>query len=370
MSLFGELIPRLSAHPENAASDALEYLFRTSAPSRRAVASLLVRHGVSPVGDLRFVREATGEDGERPDLAIFDASGGEVALVEVKFWAGFTANQPLSYLSRIRGEKPAALIFIVPDSRVPWTWRHVSGTIHDAGMDVMERSGDPPSLRTGATDSVSLVVIGWRVMLADIQDHLSVLTDTQALADVGQLRGLIDRMDTEQFLPVHPQELSTGIARRQMQLADLLLGLFENLEERGICVRPRSLRASNTWGLALGANVYIREVGFWIGLYYGPWRDLDDTPFWMQLLDEDASNPDTVSDLQPLTLRSPVGLFQHNGNWLLPLRLQTGVERDQELSHLASQVREISELLGVTQTIDPAERRSRARGDRSLQAPL
>jgi hypothetical protein len=339
--LFGELVPRLTAHPENAASDALAYVLTASVRARAAVSSLLTRHGVTPVGDIHFLREVTGETGERPDLAVSDQTGSEIALLEVKFWAGFTDNQPMAYLTRLRGESSRALVFVVPDNRVPSAWRHVTDALRQAGSDFTESSSSSSGMRTGTSANISILLVSWRSLLGSIQDHLQPVADADTLADLHQLRGLVDRMEEDQFLPLHPSELSSGIARRHIQLSDLFTRVMAELVAAGLCERSR-FDTGNSGGLHYGTNISLNEVGFWVGFWYRPWRDLVETPFWLQLLDEEKS-PGTINALRPLT--SAGRLIEENGNWLIPLRIRTGVERDDVVADLVDQVRSVAALL-------------------------
>ena len=72
----------------------------------------MIAAGGANLGEIAQVRtQATGEEGERPDLAGFDRNGRERVLVEAKFWAGLTDNQPIAYLERLPANRPGALLF-------------------------------------------------------------------------------------------------------------------------------------------------------------------------------------------------------------------------------------------------------------------
>ena len=69
-----------------------------------------------------------GTKGERLDLVAYDAGGSERVLIEAKFWAGLTDNQPNTYLARLlRAGEPAVLLFVAPEQRLVTVWTEIRG---------------------------------------------------------------------------------------------------------------------------------------------------------------------------------------------------------------------------------------------------
>ena len=121
-TLFAHIAPRLTDRTEDVAVDALGHILSQSEAARGALESTL-REGGAAVGTIARVRtQATGEEGERPDLVGFDDDGGERVLVEAKFWAGLTRNQPNEYVRRLALDRPAALLFVAPAARLETLW--------------------------------------------------------------------------------------------------------------------------------------------------------------------------------------------------------------------------------------------------------
>lgn len=93
-SLLAHLASRLTGRTETLATEALGYILDRSVAARRALRAM-VSEGADDVGEIVSARtEVTGEENERVDLVGFDADGDERVLVEAKFWAGLTDNQP------------------------------------------------------------------------------------------------------------------------------------------------------------------------------------------------------------------------------------------------------------------------------------
>lgn len=85
-TLFGHLAPRFSVHPENLATEALNYVLGR-APSARGALIQFCRIGAILPDDLRFRTQAVGEDQSTPDLIGSDARDATRLMLEAKFWA-------------------------------------------------------------------------------------------------------------------------------------------------------------------------------------------------------------------------------------------------------------------------------------------
>ncbi len=100
-SLFAHLALQFGSHPENLATEALGYVLQNSETARAAVRDLLRGFGSTIDDELTYATQSSGEHDARPDLVGRNATGAEPLLIEVKFWAGLTQNQPVAYLQRL-----------------------------------------------------------------------------------------------------------------------------------------------------------------------------------------------------------------------------------------------------------------------------
>src|SRR6516162_3813955 len=124
--LFGYLVSRFSTHPENLATEALAFIVNRSATMREELRNLFERTGIELPPLARFQSQAGDEQGNIPDLIGLDAAGAEWLLIENKFWAGLTENQPAGYLERLPKEGGAVLLFVVPRKRLPIVWTELA----------------------------------------------------------------------------------------------------------------------------------------------------------------------------------------------------------------------------------------------------
>ena len=134
--LFGHLVSRFSTHPENLATEALAFIVNRSATMREELRNLFERTGIELPPLARFQSQAGDEQGNIPDLIGLDAAGAEWLLIENKFWAGLTENQPTGYLERVAAKGSGLLVFIVPRRRFAIVWTELAHSAKNQGIQV------------------------------------------------------------------------------------------------------------------------------------------------------------------------------------------------------------------------------------------
>ena len=94
-------VSRWSNRTEDIAVDALGFILSRSRAARTALRNI-IETAVQDIGELTGAKtQVTGDDGARPDLVVFGRGGKERVIVEAKFWAELTENQPGTYLARL-----------------------------------------------------------------------------------------------------------------------------------------------------------------------------------------------------------------------------------------------------------------------------
>ena len=116
-SLLAHLTKNFAPRPENVATEALGHILARSTSARNSLTPLLSRIGVSENLSYR-TQQTEGDALARPDLTGRDAQGQDVVLMEAKFWAGLTDNQPNTYIGMLTNEVPSTLCFLVPQGRM------------------------------------------------------------------------------------------------------------------------------------------------------------------------------------------------------------------------------------------------------------
>ena len=353
-TLLAHLVPKF-AHPENVAVEALGHIFAHSASARDALSELL-RDGGADVGPIATVQtQATGEGGEQPDLAVVDDRGGERALIEAKFWAGLTDNQPVAYLERLPADQSSALLFVAPEARSESVWARLRDRVLAA--DGLEWRPDEDSLAPRAASvggGRRILLTSWGALLSRMASRASDAREAHAELDIRQLRGLADRMDREAFLPLRSEELGPAIPRRFLNFNSLVDAVFDKTGSEGTMRTVSSVTSTSD---RRGARVRIAGAGGWFGTAYDLWARYRATPLWLRIF-EWSRDPEPVDvtfsearrRLALLTQGDAPDLIVEGPDLFVPVLLPTGVEKEAVVGAIASRLAEIAALLGEDRT--------------------
>ncbi len=206
-TLLAYLVPKLTNEVEDAATEALAYILNKSAASKGALAGLV---GVDRAGLVRVSTQELADDQSRPDLVCFDASNEKRIIVEAKFWAGLTDNQPGSYIQQLPESGRSTLLFIAPDVRINTLWATIKAKAGKGGIQLepVDSPARVPTAKVSGTER-HLMPVSWDNLLGGM---LVVAEDADIRAEIAQLHGLAQSQDKDAFLPLHSEELAPAFA--------------------------------------------------------------------------------------------------------------------------------------------------------------
>jgi len=342
--MFAFLVPRLARHPENVATAGLQYVLSTSPDAARALENHL-RRVVDLPAELHYDTQLPGQDGSIPDLIGTAADGSTPLLAEAKFYAGLTDHQPVSYLHRLPASRPGLLLFVVPSQRLGLLWTEVRARVVAADFPVTaERTdGDLRHAAVGA-DHV-LAMTSWRSLLNILTDAVVAAGDVAATSNLGQLRGLSDRMDSEAFHPLTAEELSGSVAVRLRQYTDLIEKSVAHLIDAGIATRgttgiptPTPGRGDAWWGRFFG----LQNVMCLLHVSARSWSKDRATPLWLQV--GYKSEPPVAAVHAALAPMSGEAnrVFRRQTCVDVAIDLPTGVEEDAVVAAISAQIERIA----------------------------
>ncbi|MDE0376809.1 MAG: hypothetical protein OXK16_12735 [bacterium] len=297
-SLLAHLAGKFTGQTETLATEALGYILSRSGAAREALREML-QDGGADVGALKEVAtEVIGEQGERVDLVASDEKGSERVLIEVKFWAGLTDNQPSTYLKRLPTDgDPAVLLFVAPEQRLVTLWVEICGRAREARWDLETDAGteELKSVTVGGGPR-RLMLTSWRTLLAAMSYRAGKGSDSAAERDIQQLAALCERQDRDAFLPLRSDELAPAFPRRMLDMERLWKDATARAVERG---RELGRPFVNTDGTAVapqwhgsGRHIQIGKEdawwGAWFGVHYELWVRERETPLWLTFWDDHA----------------------------------------------------------------------------------
>ena len=338
-TLLAHLAWMLSSRHEDIAVEALGFILKSEAA--RKVIEEVLKDGDADVGPIaRFQTQVSGEGKTRPDLVGFDQQGKECVLIEAKFWAGLTENQPNAYLDRLPPGK--VLLFVAPALRVGTLWSELSQL---AGNDRLRLVSEEAYFKSATTEERKhLMLISWTHLL----DHLEAAGDSRSKIEIQQLRGLAQREDDENgFPPLRPDELSPQIPRRLLSLKRLIKDATEQAVRDGHV----SIGGLNVTPQERGYGRYLRVANAvaWFGIDSDRWArgSYRDTPLWLHFEQwRVGSSFDQIRDaLDQLMRKDPPECFDGGHEFFVPITLLVGVEYDVVLNAVVRRLGEIADLI-------------------------
>ena len=273
-TLLAHLAWRLSNRHEDIAVETLEFILRSDAT--RSTLRQVVRDGGANIGPIAHVAtQVGGEEGTRPDLVGCDQRGEESVLIEAKFWAGLTHNQPQAYLNRLAQGK--ALLVVAPALRVEALWVELC---HRAEVDVPDPADHTAKVKSVETsERKRLILTSW----AHLLERLELAGDEIANFAIRELKGLANRVDESSFPPLRAEELAPSLARRLLGLRRLV----DDATTRGLKAGFVDTRGLKVTPKPTGYGRYLRMegVGAWFGLDFSRWAlgSYPSTPLWLWL---------------------------------------------------------------------------------------
>ena len=349
-TLLARLAPMFGPQTENLAVEALGHILSGSAAARSAL-SELPQAGGARVGQVAQIStQDVGEDGARPDLAGLDQDGEERVLIEAKFWAGLTQNQPGGYLKRLESApQPSALLFVAPAQRLDALWAELcrlSESTPDVALD-----SDEDGLRSARIGvGPYLMLTSWRSLLGRMAAKVSAAADSHAEIDIRQLQGLAEQEDEEAFLPLRREELGPQLPRRVIDLARLVDDAVSRARSTGWV----STQERNMVGTATSYGIWLRfshaeevfdKADAFFGVVYSFWARSRDTPLWLRFM-KNSTPADLRRTLEPLRHRNPPELIETGGDLRIPIGLPIGKERGAVLDAVVGRLLEIARLIG------------------------
>jgi len=323
-------VSRFTNRTEDVAVEALGFILARSAAARNALRDIL-ETGDRNIGELtRAKTQVSGEDGARPDLVLMGADGAERVLVEAKFWASLTSNQPDAYIARLpHDENTSVLLFIAPEARLESLWTELSRVKQlDARAERVQRNDFTKSIPLEGGRRY-LQITSWRMLLDRMASYCTASGDSIE-SDIRQLTALCERQDQEAFLPIDPGEFAPQLPRRVLQLNQLVDDAVGRGRKQGFIDTKGLIATSKPHGygryLYLGSKNAEQWAAAWFGVNCTLWARFQDTPLWLTF--------DSWEGVVPISaLREKLGTeVWANTDDSVPVPLPTAVEYEKVLA--------------------------------------
>ena len=358
-TLLAHLSARFTRRTEDIAVEALGHILASSEGARNGLHDVL-RNGGLKDGDIGFVAtQSTGKEGERPDLACH-IGGEERVLIEAKFWAPLTSNQPVTYLKRLMdNNKPSALLFVAPEAGFVRLWTALQRRIEDAQDEsiTLGESSLEDGVRAAPTGGEHMLMMtSWETLLKHMESRAKEAEDGAAQNDIQQLRGLAVREDWETLLPMRSEQLGPEFPRFVTHINQLVNDAIRKAREENLIDKnKRSQKAPDENGYARNISLLpLQELlpdangKKWeqrFGVNFTLWRDFGETPLWLTAR-RSWQNWDVLSKklhAQQSKQSDPIHFVDKE--CAIPIYLRMGVEYEAVLDDVVKQIKALSDML-------------------------
>jgi hypothetical protein len=347
-TVFGYVALQFGTRPENLATEGLAFVLRNSPSASGAFSSFLHAAGIDCPPNLRFETQQVGVDQCIPDLKCLDVEGRVRVVVENKFWAGLTDNQPVTYIRELTQGCSGAVLFVVPQARLRIIWDELVSRCAVAGVPLGEPRTEGGVSKCEVEGQHFLAITSWRMLLGALSTATASAADMRAHNDVAQLQGLCEAMDEQAFLPVRGEELTNvEMAKRIINFSDLPFDIVGEAEKLGFCNRKGLKETAQRYGPG-GTYIRIGSYTPWFGFDAYAWLKLGISPLWVNFF---APPYSPTAEIREKLVRYRTALspkcFDFEGRVSVPIFVAVGVEKDRVIEGAARQIGELAAELGA-----------------------
>jgi len=341
--LFSDLAEKFGRSPENLATEGLRHLLRRRVAADAFVEYINAQSGTGLSSDLLFRTQESTEAGEgQADMKGVAGDGSVPLLVESKFWAGLTANQPNGYLRHLEDLPGGVLLFVVPHPRRQYLWPKIGAQARTVFPINEEEGTTPDEFQLSLQNGTTLLLRSWTDVLNAVESPVQAEGGhPDLLEDLRQVRGLCDRYSDAEFLPFRGDDIGQDVGKRIRQLREIVTAVDPELGK--LWTDDRHVTSSRyRYGLRttlFGLDAVIALIYYW-------WAEDGRSPIWLRLKAETVNRRDRVlRALEPDIQARRDKETSYPTDVLVPLSLKLGAEKEEVISDLDGQLNEIAERL-------------------------
>ena len=335
---------------EDLSTEALAYILNRSGAARTAFRDLLQQGEahVSPICEVQT--QVVEEGGERPDLVGLDDEGKEHVLMEAKFDALLTENQPVNYLRYLPRDRSSALLVVAPRRRLEWLWAEMVQRIcAEDDFTVGDKRRGESVISAHVGNGRTFMLTSWDHLLGLIESRVQADVDEGTLRSIAELQGVVDYENLNAFHAPSGQ-LSDLDDENRERLRKLVHGAIEAGRQEGW---------ADTTGYAPAYSVsgYVRyfkmhDVSMWFGYDTRLWECLGG-PLWLGFQDSAQEHIGEIRDrLSAVRVRRTKDFYHDVPSWsqrkdFIRVNVPCSGEYPELLESLLVQIREVANALKV-----------------------
>ena len=315
-SLLSYIASNFIREYENVANSSVAYLLNKYPSVRMA---LKRRLDINQIPNY-FETEVSANKNGRFDIAGKDYYGKISFVIEGKFWANLTENQPVNYLKEL-GEN-GVLLFLAPEKRLLSLKNEIS--------------------RRLAQDDSRIYFLSWYEFLNSIEIENNKSYDAALASDLLQLKELCNRMDVEGMPPLSLSDLDPMNGKISYHLADLIDDcnkILRNWEEA-------DFSGLKTTAFKGGYGFYFKALGFGCQLVFSSfdWFTKESqTPILLRIWDINFKKDRKIFYI--LNRFDSLNTYDDDTYCSYGIIIMAGMDRNQVVNYIEKSVQEILRYL-------------------------
>ena len=268
-SLLAHIASHFISEYENVANSSVAYLLNNYSSARKALGCTV---GIETIPKY-YITELSTEANGRPDVTGLDDSGNKKIIIEGKFWANLTDNQPNNYLKELAHD--GKILFLAPDKRIASLKVEIDKRLNGEFND-------------------KIVICSWPELLSRIENENNKNHDSQLSSDLLQIRELCQKMDVEGMPPLSASDLDPMHGRIASNFADVIdecnsiLRKWEHSDFNKLKTTPQKY----------GYGFYFKghELGCYLHFDTNKWFTRKNrTPIWLSIQNNNWKNSQKIS---------------------------------------------------------------------------
>ena len=270
-------------------------------------------------------------------MAGYDSEGHERLLIEAKFRAGLTRNQPVTYLCRLPDGMATALLFAVPPDRIPEVWIGLKQRISDESSLLLSNEHIDSEVRWASVgEDRKIVLTSWRFLLDNIAAQATSI-NAQTVGDLHQLQGMVELRGFSSQRP-----LGTDFPRSLPHLYALVDDTVDLLVARGIAEIPKgAYRPSVQGSYSVKYMTFCGLINSSFGVYFNNWRTYHHGPLSFTVHDYALAGTERVEET---LLKEPFRGCKRGTHIYIPIHLH-GSNYEAVLQSIVEQVERIAIII-------------------------
>jgi hypothetical protein len=307
-SLLAHIASNFISEYENVANSCIAYLLNEYSHARNAIKRILETDSIPTY----YITELSTDNNGRPDVTGLDHNGNKSVIIEGKFWANLTDNQPANYIEEL--SEDGKLLFLAPEKR-----------ISSLEIDISNRLND---------DTAKIVISSWTNFLNLIQTENNRNHSRQLESDLIQIKELCQKMDSEGMPPLSSSDLDPMNGRITVQFADIIdeiNPIIRNWEESDF----KNLKTTST---KYGHGFYFRCFNFACFLCTDSYRwftRANHTPIWLYVKDENWKATQKINNA--LNSLDAINSFENEYG----ITLREGLDRKEIVDLITSKAKDL-----------------------------